>query len=137
MTITGVMFWADTETTGLRPDEGLLLLGTGHEMAPAEAEIIQHVRQVCGDERPAFAGNSINPVPNCPHEPMPSLNDEVLGYRNIDVSSITELASRWSPDLAQEVALRKSGTHRVMGDILESIAELRLSREPGFVGAGT
>ena len=55
-----------------------------------------------------------------------------LHYRIIDVSSIKELSRRWFPR-AYFAAPTKSGGHRALADIRESIAELRYYREAVFV----
>ena len=59
-----------------------------------------------------------------------------LHYRNIDVSSIKELASRWCPELP--AGFTKKNEHRALADIRESIAELAYYRDHFFVlDAGT
>ncbi|MCU4184416.1 oligoribonuclease [Acidiferrimicrobium sp. IK] len=50
-----------------------------------------------------------------------------LHYRSVDVSTVKELARRWYP-AAVSAAPRKRGSHRAMGDIVESIEELRYYR---------
>ena len=55
-----------------------------------------------------------------------------LHYRIIDVSSIKELSRRWFPR-AYFAAPTKTGGHRALADIRESIAELRYYREAVFV----
>jgi oligoribonuclease len=52
-------------------------------------------------------------------------------YRSIDVSTVKELARRWYPDSLAE-APKKAGTHRALGDILESIQELSYYRKAIF-----
>jgi oligoribonuclease len=54
-----------------------------------------------------------------------------LHYRSVDVSTIKELARRWYPD-AVASSPRKVGNHRALGDIQESLAELRYYRESVF-----
>lgn len=54
-----------------------------------------------------------------------------LHYRSIDVSTVKELARRWYPD-AFANAPKKQGSHRALGDIRESVAELRYYRETIF-----
>ncbi|MBM4191650.1 MAG: oligoribonuclease [Gammaproteobacteria bacterium] len=61
---------------------------------------------------------------------MPSL-EAFFHYRNLDVSTVKELARRWSPDLA--AAFSKEGTHRAPDDIRESVRELQYYRERFFV----
>lgn len=54
-----------------------------------------------------------------------------LHYRSIDVSTIKELARRWYPE-AYAAAPVKQGAHRALGDIRESVAELRYYRSAIF-----
>jgi oligoribonuclease len=64
---------------------------------------------------------------------MPTL-ESFLHYRIVDVSSIKELARRWYPR-AYFAAPPKSGNHRALADIQESIEELRYYRAAVFVAA--
>lgn len=57
---------------------------------------------------------------------MPEL-EAFFHYRNLDVSSIKELAMRWKPQLASGFV--KKGTHLALDDILESIDELKYYRD--------
>ncbi len=57
---------------------------------------------------------------------MPRL-EKFFHYRNLDVSTLKELALRWAPQVAQGV--KKSSTHLALDDVRESIAELRHYRE--------
>jgi len=57
---------------------------------------------------------------------MPQL-ESWLHYRNLDVSTLKELASRWRPELS--AGFRKKASHRALDDILESIEELRYYRD--------
>ncbi len=61
---------------------------------------------------------------------MPGL-EAFFHYRNIDVSTLKELAARWHPHLAS--GLVKRSAHLARADIYESIAELRYYRERLFV----
>ncbi len=58
--------------------------------------------------------------------------EEYLHYRSVDVSTIKELAKRWMPETLAK-APTKTGTHRALDDIRESIEELRFYRETMFV----
>lgn len=69
-----------------------------------------------------MCGNSIGQDRRFMHHHMPKL-EKFFHYRNIDVSSIKELARRWRPDVLSGV--KKNGNHLAMDDILESIDELR------------
>ena len=53
-----------------------------------------------------------------------------LHYRNIDVSSIKELARRWRPEVLS--GINKQNAHTALADIRESIEELRYYREHFF-----
>ena len=78
-----------------------------------------------------LAGNSIGTDRRFLQEYMPEL-ERFFHYRNVDVSTIKELARRWYPDL---VARRpdKDSTHRALDDIRASIAELAFYREQLFL----
>jgi oligoribonuclease len=54
-----------------------------------------------------------------------------LHYRSVDVSTIKELARRWYPGVLAG-APEKTGSHRALDDVIESIAELRYYRENVF-----
>ena len=56
---------------------------------------------------------------------MPALEDW-FHYRNLDVSTLKELARRWKPELIKGIP--KEGKHEALADILESIDELRYYR---------
>jgi oligoribonuclease len=64
---------------------------------------------------------------------MPALESH-LHYRNVDVSSIKELAKRWFPRIYYNTP-EKTGNHRALSDIAESIEELRYYREALFTAA--
>ena len=76
-----------------------------------------------------LCGNSISHDRRFLAKYMPQL-EAFLHYRNIDVSSIKELALRWRPDIAS--GLVKKNTHRALEDIKESIEELRHYRQHFF-----
>jgi len=57
---------------------------------------------------------------------MPEL-EEFFHYRNLDVSSLKELANRWAPETIK--GFEKKGSHLAMDDIKDSIAELAFYRE--------
>ena len=60
---------------------------------------------------------------------MPAL-EAYFHYRNLDVSSIKELAKRWAPQIAK--GFEKKASHLALDDIKESIAELLYYREHLF-----
>jgi oligoribonuclease len=63
---------------------------------------------------------------------MPDL-ERFFHYRNLDVSTLKELARRWAPPVAESFV--KQGTHLALADIHESIRELRHYRARLFVPA--
>lgn len=63
---------------------------------------------------------------------MPAL-ERFFHYRNLDVSTLKELARRWAPRVAESFA--KQGTHLALADILESIRELKHYRAELFAAA--
>ena len=107
-------------------------LATGTTMADAEAQVLAYVKEYVPEARKApLAGNTIGTDRAFLARDMPSLEGHVH-YRNVDVSSIKELARRWYPRsyFASPV---KHGNHRALADIQESIEELRYYRAAVFV----
>ena len=80
-----------------------------------------------------LAGNSVSVDRNFIARDMPRLN-EYLHYRTVDVSSIKELARRWYPKI-YFAAPAKTGNHRALGDIQDSIEELKYYRSSIFIEA--
>jgi len=95
----------------------------------AEAETLDFVRRHCLRGKAPLCGNSIGFDRRFLMHHMPKLN-AYLNYRNVDVSSLKELIRRWKPDTLEKV--HKRSTHRALGDIRESIAELKLYRKVLF-----
>jgi oligoribonuclease len=58
--------------------------------------------------------------------------EEYLHYRSVDVSTVKELVKRWYPTL-NSTRPRKTGAHRALDDVMESIAEMKFYREHVFV----
>ena len=79
-----------------------------------------------------LAGNSVHADRMFLRRFMPAL-EGYLHYRNVDVSTLKELARRWAPDVLAE-APTKDGAHRALADIRESIEELRYYRQRLFRG---
>ena len=80
-----------------------------------------------------LAGNSVSVDRNFIARDMSRLN-EYLHYRTVDVSSIKELARRWYPQI-YFAAPAKTGNHRALGDIQDSIEELKYYRANVFIEA--
>jgi oligoribonuclease len=116
-------------TSGLLAD-----LDRGITLEDAQAQVLAYVRQWVPEPRKApLGGNTVGTDRGFLARDMPDLEAH-LHYRVIDVSSIKELSRRWYPR-AYFNAPKKSGGHRALADIRESIAELRYYREAVFVPA--
>ncbi|MDF2574025.1 MAG: oligoribonuclease [Agromyces sp.] len=104
----------------------------GVSVAEAEYEVLEYVlKHVPDEQRAPLAGNSIGTDRAFLAKYMPRL-DGHLHYRNVDVSSIKELAKRWYPR-AYFNSPAKNGGHRALADILESIRELQYYRRAVFI----
>ena len=97
--------------------------------ADAESATLTFLREYLNPGKSPLCGNSICQDRRFLAEHMPEL-ESFLHYRNLDVSSIKELAVRWRPGLAG--GFSKKGGHRALDDILESIEELKFYREHFF-----
>lgn len=107
-------------------------LAGGVSMAEAEQQVLDYVRQFAAEEAKwPLGGNTVSTDRGFLARDMPQLESH-LHYRIIDVSSIKELSRRWYPR-AYFNAPAKSGGHRALADIRESIEELRYYREAVFV----
>ncbi len=82
-----------------------------------------------------LCGNSIGTDRRFLQEYMPEL-EAFFHYRNIDVSTLKELARRWHPDVLAKLP-EKETTHRALDDIRESIAELTHYRDQLFTRPAT
>lgn len=78
-----------------------------------------------------LCGNSIGTDRRFLATYLPSIEDW-LHYRSVDVSTLKELARRWFPEVLAN-APSKSGGHRALDDIRESVAELRHYRSTMFL----
>ncbi|CAB4597644.1 unannotated protein [freshwater metagenome] len=104
----------------------------GISVSEAEALIISYLEKSSTlPGKSPLAGNSVSVDRSFIARDMPRLN-EYLHYRTIDVSSIKELARRWYPK-AYFNAPAKTGNHRALGDIQDSIAELAYYRQSVFI----
>ena len=114
---------------GMHTESGLLpLLDSGVTLEEAQRRVLDYVREHVPDGRKApLGGNTVSTDRAFLARDMPEL-DAHLHYRIVDVSSVKELAKRWFPR-AYYMAPRKTGGHRALGDIRDSITELRYYRE--------
>lgn len=107
-------------------------LAQGLSMAEATEQVLAYIREyVPVAKKVPLAGNTIGTDRAFLARDMPDV-EQWVHYRNVDVSSIKELARRWYPKVLYQ-APRKSGNHRALADIQESIEELRYFRETLFV----
>ncbi|HEU5044533.1 MAG TPA: oligoribonuclease [Nocardioidaceae bacterium] len=119
--------------TEMHTTSGLLNeLDKGVTLQEAEDLVLGYVREHCPDgSRPPLAGNTVATDRAFLARDMPTL-ESFLHYRIVDVSSVKELARRWYPRVYYN-APTKSGNHRALADIQESIEELRYYRAAVFV----
>ena len=97
--------------------------------AAAEAETLAFVEQYVEPGQSPLCGNTIGQDRRFLCRYMPDL-EAYLHYRNIDVSTVKELAVRWRP--AVTASVKKTAKHRALDDIRESIEELKVYRAEFF-----
>ena len=110
---------------------GLVSLVREQGVSEREAELatLEFLKQHVGAKKSPLCGNSICQDRRFLARYMPEL-ESYLHYRNLDVSSIKELALRWRPDIA--AGFTKVNSHRALDDIKESVAELKHFRAHFF-----
>jgi oligoribonuclease len=89
--------------------------------ATAETQTIAFLEQYAQAGASPMCGNSICQDRRFLAREMPAL-EKFFHYRNLDVSTVKELARRWAPEVLAGV--QKSSTHAALDDVRESIAEL-------------
>ena len=94
--------------------------------AEAERLTIEFLKQWVPENTSPICGNSIGQDRRFLYRYMPKL-EAYFHYRNIDVSTLKELAARWAPEVKN--GFNKESTHQALDDIIESIEELRYYRE--------
>ncbi|MCD6495556.1 oligoribonuclease [Candidatus Bipolaricaulota bacterium] len=97
----------------------------------AESQLISFASQYCPPRACPLCGNSICFDRRFIIRYMPRLN-ALLSYRNVDVSSIKELVSRWYPEALAGIGNSQTSKHRALSDIHESIGELMHYRQTVF-----
>jgi oligoribonuclease len=95
-------------------------------VAAAEEQMLAFLAGYIPAKTSPMCGNSICQDRRFLARGMPRL-EAYFHYRNLDVSTLKELARRWRPDLARGVV--KQGKHEALADIYESIEELKYYRE--------
>ena len=99
---------------------------SGIELAEAEKQILKLLKKYVAKGSSPLCGNTIHQDRKFMVLYMPIL-EEYLHYRNIDVSSIKELARRWNPSIYD--GFKKHNKHEALADIHESIEELKYYRQ--------
>ena len=100
-------------------------------LAEAGARTLEFVRSQLPDaSKVPLCGNSIGVDRRFLQRLLPEL-DSAFHYRSVDVSTLKELCKRWYPSIYGK-APAKAGSHRALGDIRESVVELRYYRDQLF-----
>ena len=102
------------------------VLGSSVDTARAERETLEFLQQWVDSRRSPMCGNSICQDRRFMARLMPQL-EAFFHYRNLDVSTLKELAQRWAPKLLD--GFRKSSAHLALDDVRESIKELEYYRD--------
>lgn len=101
---------------------------SGLTLSEAAEEVLDYIRKFVPEQSTApLCGNTIGTDRMFIARYMPAV-DDYLHYRNIDVSTLKELARRWRPSV-YDSAPAKAGGHRALADIIESINELAYYRD--------
>jgi oligoribonuclease len=98
------------------------------EAGRATLEFLQH--HIAEPSTVPLCGNSIGTDRRFLAAQLPEI-EAYLHYRSIDVSTVKELVRRWYPDVFAD-APKKAGSHRALGDIMESVNELQYYRQTAF-----
>ena len=101
--------------------------------AEAEAQLLAFVSRYIPKKTSPLCGNSISQDRRFLVKYMPKL-DAYFHYRNVDVSTLKELAKRWRPELVKQ--FKKKQKHTALADVHESIDELAHYRAHFLTMAG-
>jgi oligoribonuclease len=102
------------------------VLASDIDASTAERRTLEFLEPWVPPKRSPMCGNSVCQDRRFLARYMPSL-EAFFHYRNLDVSTLKELALRWAPNIAE--GFRKASTHLAQGDVRESIRELQYYRE--------
>ena len=94
--------------------------------ADVEAQLLAFMVEYVPEKASPMCGNSVHQDRRFMQKYMPKL-EAYFHYRNLDVSTLKELAKRWHPEVAKGVV--KKGAHQALADIEESIEEMRHYRD--------
>jgi len=121
----------DEWNTRTHGESGLIqrCLESHTDLRAAERETLEFLKAHVPEGKSPMCGNSICQDRRFLARQMPDL-ERYFHYRNLDVSTLKELARRWAPQIAE--ALEKESGHQALADIRESIDELKYYRR--FMG---
>ncbi|QXL84466.1 oligoribonuclease [Comamonas sp. NLF-1-9] len=113
----------DTWNKGTHGKSGLIdkVRASTLSEAQAEAQLLQFIQRYVPKNTTPMCGNTIGQDRRFLVKYMPAL-EAYFHYRNIDVSTLKELAKRWKPGVAE--AFKKAQKHTALADVHESIDEL-------------
>ncbi|MEN6630160.1 MAG: oligoribonuclease [Sulfuricella sp.] len=94
--------------------------------ATVEAQLIEFLKEYLPPKKSPMCGNSICQDRRFMANYMPKLED-YFHYRNLDVSTLKELAKRWKPQVYG--GFKKENNHTALADVYESIGEMKYYRE--------
>ena len=107
-------------------------IAQGVSLEAAQTQILEYLNKYAsGAGKSPLAGNSVSVDRTFIARHLPEVN-AFLHYRTVDVSSVKELARRWYPKV-YFAAPKKTGNHRALGDIQDSIEELEYYRKTIFL----
>jgi len=123
-----VLAGMDAWNQGTHGRSGLVgkVKASSHDESTVESAALDFLREHVPAKASPMCGNSICQDRRFLARWMPTLED-YFHYRNLDVSTLKELARRWKPELMKGVP--KEGKHEALADVYESIAELKYYRE--------
>ena len=118
----------DTWNKGTHGKSGLIdrVKSSTIDEAQAEAQVIEFLKRYVPKSTSPMCGNSICQDRRFLANYMPAL-EAFFHYRNLDVSTLKELAKRWKPEIL--AGFKKAQAHTALADIQESIDELAYYRE--------
>jgi oligoribonuclease len=102
------------------------VLASDVDTSAAERRTLEFLERWLEPKRSPMCGNSICQDRRFLARHMPEL-EQFFHYRNLDVSTLKELALRWAPGIAE--GFRKTSAHLALDDVRESIRELQYYRE--------
>lgn len=102
------------------------VLEQGVGLADAELQTLSFLAQWVAPNASPMCGNSICQDRRFLHRQMPGL-EQYFHYRNLDVSTLKELARRWAPQVL--AGFRKESAHTALSDVRDSIQELQYYRQ--------